>query len=265
MNEFESEVAKEIAKEVAKQIPVKEVYEDAVKPILKPTVDLLSLIPQTINAVLAPLQKWILYSKYSVEELNQLLAQKLCNVPPEMIEPPEPYIAVPALQSISYSMDNEYIRNMYANLLASSMTAIMKANVHPSYLEIIKQLSPDEAKILAYLYRNRFEPIIGFYIDNRNFLKNEHEGIIFSLITEKANCDITDKVEEYFQNLERLKLVEDAYEDSINMPNSHDELINHPIFTEKISKLSQYDVIKGFSVLTKFGHSFCNICLNDIR
>ena len=45
-------------------------------------------------------------------------------------------------------MNSEELRNMYANLLAASMLKDEKENAHPSFVEIIKQLSPDEAKLL---------------------------------------------------------------------------------------------------------------------
>ena len=80
-----------------------------------------------------------------------MLELKLEKVSPELIEAPEPYIAVPAVQYISYCMNNEELRNMYANLLANSMNKVVKDGVHPGFVEIIKQLSPDEAKFLKYM------------------------------------------------------------------------------------------------------------------
>ena len=65
----------------------------------------------------------------------------------DSIVSPEAYIAVPALQAISYCKNSEELRNMYANLLATSMLNDKKEDVHPSFGEIIKQLSPDEARM----------------------------------------------------------------------------------------------------------------------
>lgn len=77
-----------------------------------------------------------------------------------MIESPDPHIAVPALQYISYCMDNDELRDMYANLLANSMNKVVKNGVHPGFVEIIKQLSPDEARLLKQFKIETIVPTI---------------------------------------------------------------------------------------------------------
>lgn len=151
----EQELMTEYVKEVAK-----EVYQDAGKPIAKPTGELVGLIPRAIKAALLPIEKWIVDREYNLAETKKLLEQRLANISPEQIEAPEAHIAVPAFQYISYCMDNEELRNMYANLLASSMNKAVKDGVHPSFVEIIKQLCPDEAKILKHFYKKVSIPVI---------------------------------------------------------------------------------------------------------
>lgn len=259
-----SEIIKDIAIEIGKEVS-KEAYADLAKPTVKATGGLLSLIPRYINAKLEPLHCWILAKEYNIEATKKLLEAKLANIDPERIITPEPYIAVPVLQAISYCMDNELLRNMYANLLASSMTLTTKNNVHPSYIEIIKQLSPDEAKILEYLYINQFSPVIYFLYDNINPKTNKSIQEVYSLIGEKAKCEIVDNIQEYFENLDRLKLIEDCPDDFINLPNAHDELMRLPLVIEKMSEAHKYSPIKGITMLTKFGYSFCNVCLSSTK
>ena len=107
MNEQTGEIIKEVSKEIAK-----DVYDDTGKPVLKPTGEIVGLIPRTIKAALLPLEKWIVGREYNLKETQRLLEEKLKNVRLEDIETPEAYIAVPALQSISYCMDSEELRNM---------------------------------------------------------------------------------------------------------------------------------------------------------
>ena len=54
---------------------------------------------------------------------------------PEKIVEPEPYVAVPAIQAISYAMNSDELRNLYANLLAKSMIKDTKDTVHPLLLK----------------------------------------------------------------------------------------------------------------------------------
>ncbi len=136
---------------IVEQIPLKEAYEDTVKPFAKETSNLLSLIPRTIHATLLPLEQWILKREYAVKETEALLNKKLKYCEPNRIHSPEPSIAIPAIEAISYSKNCQQIREMYANLLAKSMIDGESDFVHPAFVEIIKQLTPDEAKIINYL------------------------------------------------------------------------------------------------------------------
>ena len=49
---------------------------------------------------------------------------------------------------------------MYATVLANSMDKFTKEGIHPGFVEIIKQLSSDEAKILRYMHLRTTLPII---------------------------------------------------------------------------------------------------------
>ena len=145
----------DIDNKVIKKLPIEDIYNDLAKPSVKNTGELISLIPRAIRSALEPLEMWILKKEFNIEETKKLLEIKLSKINPENIVTPEPYVAVPTIQAISYVMNNNELRNMYANLLASSMNKEVKDNVHPAYVEIIKQLTPDECRILKYIYRKR--------------------------------------------------------------------------------------------------------------
>lgn len=127
---------------------VPQLYDDALKPAVQETGRFLERIPRAINAAFSDLDKWILNKEYSIEETKKLLEYKLQNISPDKIVTPEPYVAIPALQAITYSMNSEELRELYANLLAKSMNIDTKNFVHPSFVEIIKQLSPEDAQVL---------------------------------------------------------------------------------------------------------------------
>ena len=92
-------------------------YDDLVQPTAKQLGKTVELIPRSINAALSPAWNWVIHSEYNMAETEKLLSEKLKNVDPNKIVQPEAYVAVPALQAISYSMNNDELRNLYANLL----------------------------------------------------------------------------------------------------------------------------------------------------
>lgn len=96
---------------------VPNVYADLAQPAAKEVGKTVSLIPRIINAALAPLRQWIVTKEYNIKETEALLAKKLENVNADRIVSPEPYVAVPAFEAISYSMDSKELRELFANLL----------------------------------------------------------------------------------------------------------------------------------------------------
>lgn len=249
----------------------KDVYEDGAKPAVSATGHLLGMVPRAINAALSPLEKWILQAEYNVEETKRLLGKKMENVPPELIEPPEAHIAVPAMQYISYCMDNEELRDMYANLLANSMNKVVKNGVHPGFVEIIKQLCPDEAKIMKYMSTHTTIPTVTLrYVD-------ENDGGIsivynFSNVGELAQCEYKYEPNKYFDNLIRLGLLEASSLSSLVDKSLYEPLKGHPYLkkyaTDSMAESAGYKKHKfeeGYMRLTDYGNAFCGICISKTK
>lgn len=261
MLEEKQEVLKEIAKDL---------YDDLGRPSAACAGETLSLVPRAVKAALAPLEQWILQREYNVAETKKLLEEKLKNVSPEDIEPPEAHIAVPAMQYISYYMDNTELRNMYANLLANSMTKVVKNGVHPGFVEIIKQMSPDEARVMRYMQAHRMIPIIIVSY------KKKPGGLVrivsdFSDIGYKAECgcDRPKDIQLYFDNLIRLGLLE-----KVTTAHFTDQSVYEPL-KQRLYGLSMIDYqaahtdpytgIKfdqGYIKISSYGNSFCSICMD---
>lgn len=263
IDDLQVEVMKEIAKDV---------YNDLGKPIAKPTGELVGLVPRAIKAALAPVEIWTLKREYNVAEAQKLLEKKLENVSPDMIESPEPYIAIPAIQYISYCMDNEELRNMYASLLANSMNKEMKKGVHPSYLEVIKQLSPDEAKLLKMISLNPYIATIRLRAENKDrygidIIQN------FSDICKDVGCEYPLNVSVYFDNLERLGLVRKSQPLSkLSDEKEYNRLKNLSYILQQKKEIeSRQDgyntayMIEGYIALTDYGKQFCDVCVIDHR
>ena len=257
------DVTAEIAKEIAK-----DAYDDVGKPVMKPTGELVGLIPRAIKAALSPLEKWVLQKEYNVAETKKLLEEKLQNTPPELIQSPEPHIAVPAMQYISYCMDNEELREMYANLLANSMNKVVKDGVHPGFVEIIKQLSPDEARILKYMSTHKIIPTITL-----RYLHNGGGGIDiikdFSNVGEITECEKPQDIAKYFDNLVRLGLIVNAGRlSSLTDKARYEPLKSHKWVAPQATVenaiaigFDKFDFEEGFVKLSSYGQDFCSICL----
>lgn len=249
----------------------KDLYSDLAKPVAKETGKLISLIPRAIKASLLPVEKWILNREYSLKEAKKLLENKLSNVSPERITVPEAYIAVPAINALSYSSGSIDLIDLYANLLATSMIEDNKWDVHPSFVEIIKQLLPDEAKLLKEIASHEGEnefPLISLEMkkqENNSFSYERYVKVNnFTNIGDNV-CDIPEKTITYIDNLVRLRII-DIHEDESASGYNYTELEKHDFIENFKSSHSVYDGFEwGFKhymfKVTQFGFDFIDICV----
>ena len=200
-------------------------------------------------------------------DLKEIVFQKLNSFSPENIVPPNARIAVPILQNACITEEAE-IRELYANLLANSMNKDANSEVHPAYVEIIKQLCPDEAKILRYLYRHNTIPAIEW-----NYVLSNGKSVVesndFSIIAEIAGCECPWKGNLYFVNLLRLgPIVKSDFAWFLD-PSRFEIILNHPSFQKKYkiykldSAITNLKCEKISYEITSFCDSFFNVCLYD--
>ena len=248
--------------EAIKTVP--EVYDDGLKPTVKETGQTLAIIPRAIKAALSPLRQWIAEREYKVAETEKLLAIKLEHVGEEKIVPPEPYIAVPALQAISYSMDSEELKNLYANLLAKAMNSDTKDSVHPAFVEIIKQLSPLDATVFKKIMEQEVNPLIDLVY------KNE-KGQSITIATNISAYDLNNvkAVGVSIDNLIKQGLIDIPGFRSYTDERVYDSIINSDYY--KSQQKAHPDTFDGLKFAyetklidkTNLGYLFYDICVCD--
>ena len=207
----------------------------------------------------------------AINELKILVEEKLNCLPSDCIVSPSPRIAVPTLQNASITEEYE-VRELYASLLANSMNRQVCNAVHPCYVEIIKQLSQDDAKLLNYMYHNSIVPTISM----RFSLGEGASGKVlndFTDVPESLGCMNSDNVEVCFNNLVRLGLVSKHYS-GLKFPDKVvKQLKSHPTVQakyrearetmEKLECFSKLNEYIGYIMLTDFGRDFCRVCVID--
>ena len=246
-------------------------YEDAFQSTTQESGKVLALIPRAINAALLPLRQWITEREYKQAETEKLLAQKLEHVGEDKIVTPEAYVAVPAIQAISYSMDSEVLRNLYANLLAKAMNSDTKDLVHPAFVEIIKQLSPIDVYILEEISSMDSIQVVSIYCSKYPSPKSD----IYDSPIEKRGFECLTHIIDYspetvrvtIDNLLRLRLIEERvrFRDPVN-----EKMKMSPFYitiSENLKKLMDDDTWKyeentHVLCMTKLGVSFRNFCLD---
>ncbi|SDQ14181.1 DUF4393 domain-containing protein [Streptococcus equinus] len=246
----------EVTKEVAS-----EAYKDGLKPSVQEAGKLLARPLKIINTCFQGIDIWLEKRDYNLKKTKVILAEKIKNIPEDKLTTPEPYIAVPALEAISYSMDNEQLKNMYANLLARAMLKSEQSKVHPSFVEIIKQLSPNDALLFKEIMEREYSPIIHLsvvqdignndYRYNLNWKNNYNE----------SNVSLS--------NLQRLGLIEipfgkwylnDKVYDIVRQTKSYNDIVKKLREQYPQNELYEDKSCVNTNALSK---SFYEVCLDD--
>ena len=243
---------------------VEKTYDDVIHPSAKSIGNTLSLVPRTVGVWLSKWEKWIINGEESIRLTVEAVQEKTLKIPEEKLTQPEQYVAIPAIQQLSYCYDSEELREMYANLLVSSMNLDTKYQVHPSFVDIIKQLTPDEAKLLKKLSKGENYPLIDV---NVNFPEGFYNVLVhnFTDVGEDV-CDCPSNIFSYLDNFERLKLIEISHIEHLSDDSYYMSLKTHPristMMSQPLVEGQSYDVQKGMFKLTAYGKDFIKICLS---
>lgn len=220
-----------------------------------------------INTLFQPLDVWLLNKEYNLEKTKVLLAERLKHVAENELVSPAPYVALPAIAALSYSMDSEELRDLYANLLSKAMVLGTKDKVHPSFVEIIKQLSPLDAIVFKEIMESSIKPIIDLYISNSDEVSEV--STIENITWLDRDYDI---VLVALANLARLGLIEipdgynynnDSNYDLVRLSSTYAEIYEKLNCKIKTSNMLNHEVKerKKYIKLNALSETFYKICV----
>ena len=236
------------AAELAKEVPV---YKDLFQPGLQKLGSALApsaeLIGKTVEVFLYPLSCLVFASEQIKEIVVPELAKRFKDKLHKLVAP-KAIVAGPVLESLRFACGEPTLREMYINLLATAMDIDTASKAHPSFVEIIRQLTPDEAKIVRLLNETKDG------ID----LSGTSEGLFErkrTLLAVRAGCEYPDNIQFYIGNLDRLGFISQIQNSTqsktVNISNGKETITLGPLGV-------QYQ-----PNLLVFGRQFCEACMND--
>lgn len=261
MTENETNSTSELIKASAEVI--KTIYDDALKPVSTETGKALGTIGRTVNVALSPLRgfvwSWDQIESWLTETVTRKLEER--KVSKDRIKTPDPDVAIPAIEAMRYTQ----LKEQYANLLATAMDSASSQEVHPSFVEILKQLTPDEAKIISFLpSHGRSAPLINL----RYELPGKGEFDIYqyaSTIASDAGCSVESRVPQAINNLCRLGLAEVPAMRKLAEDNRYDRIRELPLIDEIKTRIPENAnlLMEHRAVgLTLMGASFRSACIS---
>lgn len=249
--EVKTPTAADIARGITEGVLHSEIVKDAAQPAAKSFGTAivpagaalgqgLTTVAQTLNLCLEPLRGLIWGYDRIKEEVFPILADRFAGKLRRMVSP-DILVAGPTIEALRFTGHNPTLRGMFINLLATSMDAETAQAAHPAFVEIIKQMSAEEARFLTALvggWSTRATKDMRFFGSSKNgpyhFLRSMvDDGVV-------KNTEMIGSYLDNFQRLRFLTIPVSATTNAAVHPSTH-YFIDIP--------------------LTAFGIQFCRACV----
>lgn len=182
--------------------------------------------------------------------------------------------AIPLLESASLE-DDEILQDVWARLIANSTDPDFKQSLHPGYIEIIKQMSPDEVIILSAFLKIESYPTLfinhisqesrGFFWISTN-QQASYKGIyaMYLEYCEGLTLKLPANARVYLDNLQRLRLVELGHDFSDGRKRGIlGDFLDEPD-SDSSQKKNTIPARDEYLRMTAFGESFVTACISKI-
>jgi hypothetical protein len=255
------------------------IYQDALQPAAKQVGKALETVGKTVNVALAPIGALIWGYEKIRDWLVPALEARLAATPPARIITPSPTVAGPAIEALRFAGHEESLRDLYANLLATAMDADTAHTAHPAFVEILAQLTPDEARLLAHIAEAPTIKLAVINLTSRIVASDSQstyqggESVLkrFSTLGEEAGCAFQDLTTSYLDNLERLGILhtdEMAHWTGEKAEAVYAALEQHPkvrgLCTQIEGAMDRTpEIDRGLIRITALGRQFIGACVID--
>lgn len=271
----QSKAAQEVAKTSGKFAEIAEKVGGFISKVIGPAS----------NQVGGILEDWTRY--YRLKNLLSI-ADKVKNIHARRkIEgktmPIPPRVAIPMLESAALE-DDDTLQDVWAKLIANSTDPDFKSALHPGYIEIVKQMSPDEAIILDSFLKLQTYPMLfshhvsktlentGSSLANRMMWHLQRDEASYQKINEMfiQHCGLLSlkkpaDLQVYIDNLIRLRIVELGHDFSGEERDAHAFIMR---MRRRASSNTDNPAVAipardEFLRMTMFGQRFVMACISE--
>lgn len=173
----------------------------------------------------------------NIRLLQEEIISEVQNISDENIQEPVISIVGPALEASRYYIEEEEIRKMFSKLIASSMDSSKNSTTHHSFVEIIKMLSPLDAKNLYFMHTTDDGTISRIKMVKNS--SGSYQVINNHVFLGNPECNDSALIEPSIDNLIRLGLVNVSYIERRTNESLYDKHNNSPLYQSYINESAQ--------------------------
>ena len=245
---------------------------DANSPALKESGKQLAQAAETVttlvNVVLLPIAAvnygYRKAKDYFHNEFEADLENFTNRIPPDRLEEPKASIAAPILQGLAFSHEESELKEMYLRLLATAMDEESSWRAHPAYVEIIRQLTPIEARALKRILVPPWTiPIVNLRTQKGEIYTERYRNVV-NFMNFETDEEI-DMISSMVDNWERLGLFSVDYTKLLpEEEHGYDWVESHMTYRLVEEKFDQQaEIVKGLMMATNFGRLFTAAVIVD--
>ncbi|MDF0534319.1 DUF4393 domain-containing protein [Shewanella sp. A32] len=224
-------------------------------------------LTKTINNALLPLAAinfaFDKARKYFSSQFQQDLTDKAKNIPEEHIVQPKASVAGPTLQGLAFTHDEANLKEMFLNLLATSMDGRKADIAHPAFVEIIKQLDSEDARLVQGTLKSEAPiPIVEIHTELKNGKGQEIQlrHLLNLKITSTGQPVEDSKLAAMVDNWIRLGLVKVEYDKFLTEPSHYSWVESRPEYKRLCDSLNnderKVEYTRGIIYRTELGKRF---------
>lgn len=219
-----------------------------------------ALVADKLAGFAAVTWDWTQIQEYTVSAIQEILVHRA--VPAEYLTSPRLDIAIPAIEAMRYSG----LKREFALLIAATMDTELADDAHPSFIEILKQLTSDEVRMIAsFPEPGQVIPFVNInYTDRSGRIMSSLRYIVPEHLAE--TCERRRALGSYIDNLLRLNVIAAPSHLTINDERFYKELLAQPFigaFEASVPQNLKASIDRRVLCLTDFGHLFRKCCIDE--
>lgn len=209
-------------------------------------------------------EKRRILEKYGLIEFENRLHDCINKIPVEKLATPDYQTLMLAVDNLEPCLNSDDLRVLFSNLIAHSCNSDYKNLIHPSFSEILRQMSPYDAKILKYYVESKPKRLITY-----TFLSKQNGSFdrVPYMFDTYPNPDEADYISIALSSLMRLGIL--AFHDDAIVAFADDSPFKSSAFytlceKERLKEKKYEDsrLTAQICKITPLGNAFINACFD---